>query len=97
MPQAKWTRVSPGILAAANPQRGGTMIMATLAKKHLTVFVRSRRAPGAGHIAVKTAFAAAAAGTRKEPNRMKRNAAIAAAVRGNRPGKSPKKSRSAYI
>lgn len=32
MAVAKWTRVSPAVLAAATPIKGGTMIMATAAK-----------------------------------------------------------------
>jgi hypothetical protein len=57
---AAWTRVSPAVLAAATPLKGGTMIMATAAKKHLTIFTRSRRAPGAGRPEVKAAFKDAA-------------------------------------
>lgn len=94
MPQAKWARVSPAILTAALPLPGGTMLMATAAKKHLTLFVRSRRAPRAGHPDVKAAFAAAAHGTVGDLDRSSRNAKIAAAVRGKGPGRIVKKSRS---
>lgn len=90
---AKWARVNPAILAAATPMPGGTMLMATAAKKHLTLFTRSRRAPGAGHADVKAAFAAAAKKTLGEPDRSKRNAIIASAVRGTGPGVIRKRSR----
>lgn len=90
---AKWARVSPAILTAALPLPGGTMIMATAAKKHLTLFTRSRRAPGAGHPDVKEAFTTAARKTLGEAERTKRNATIAAAVTGKGPGKIRRKSR----
>jgi len=90
---AKWARVSPAILAAVSPLPGGVMIMATAAKKHLTIFVRSRRAPGAGHPDVKSAFTAAAHKTLGMAERIDRNAIIAKAVEGKGPGKTRRKSR----
>jgi hypothetical protein len=78
---AKWTRVSPAVLAAATPIKGGTMIMATAAKKHLTVFVRSRRAKGAGRAEVKAAFTRAAHATLGTPSRVERNVKIQAAIK----------------
>lgn len=92
---AKWARVSPAVLAVATPMPGGTMIMAVAAKKHLTLFVRSRRAPGAGRADVKAAFASAAHGTLGIPSRTERNAKIAAAVKaaGLRTGVFRRKSR----
>jgi len=90
---AKWARVNPAILIAALPLPGGNMIMATAAKKHLTLFTRSRRAPGAGHPDVKAAFTTAAHGTLGEAERTRRNAAIATAVKGKGPGKIRRKSR----
>lgn len=54
--------------------------MATLAKKHMTIFVRSRRAVGAGRDDVKAAFKRAAEATRGEPDRVKRNAAVRSAM-----------------
>ena len=81
MARAKWARVSPGLLAALTPMPGGTMVMATLAKKHLTIFTRSRRAKGAGRDDVKAAFKAAAEATRGEPDRVKRNLAVARAIK----------------
>lgn len=80
MAKAKWARVSPGLLAALTPMPGGTMVMATLAKKHMTIFTRSRRAVGAGRPEVKAAFKRAAEATRGEPDRVKRNAAVSSAM-----------------
>jgi len=90
---AKWSRVSPMIVGAEVSMKGGMLIMATLAKKHLTIFKRSRRAPGAGHPDVKAAFTSAAHGTLGEAERTRRNAAIASAVRGKGPGVIRRKSR----
>lgn len=93
MAQAKWKRVNPaGLLVLAQP--GGAMLMATAAKKHVTLFIRSRRAPGAGDPAVKAAFAAAAHKTVGIESRMERNAIIASACRGTGPGVITKRSKS---
>jgi len=73
---AKWARVSPAILAAVTPLPGGQLIMATAAKKHLTIFVRSRRAPGAGRPEVKAAFTSAAHKTLGIPTRAERNVIV---------------------
>jgi len=86
MAKATWARVNPGLLSALTPMKGGTMVMATIAKKHMTIFVRSRRAPGAGHPDIKAAFTEAAHKTLGEPDRVKRNADIAKAVTGKGPG-----------
>jgi len=87
MPQT-WTRVNPAILAAATPMKGGTMIMATAAKMHLTIFTRRRKCRKApGHPITKAAFASAAARTLGNPSRSARNAIISAAVKGKGPGK----------
>ena len=67
--------------------------MATIAKKHVTFFVRSRRAPNAGHPDIKAAFTKAAKDTLGEPDRAKRNAMIAQAVKGKGPGVRKVKSR----
>jgi len=69
--------------------------MATAAKKHLTIFVRSRRAPGAGRPEVKAAFTAAAHKTLGIPSRAERIAIVASAVKaaGLRTGIYRKKSR----
>jgi hypothetical protein len=90
---AKWARVSPAVLAAATPVPGGIMIMATIAKKHLTLFVRSRRAPGAGHPDVKSAFTTAAHKTLGLAMRSERTAIIKREVKGKGPGKIRRKSR----
>jgi len=90
---AKWARVSPMVIGAEVSMPGGMMIMATLAKKHLTIFKRSRRAPGAGHPDVKAAFTTAAHKTLGEAERTKRNADIGKAVEGKGPGKIRRKSR----
>jgi len=58
------------------------MVMAVAAKKHVTVFSRSRFAPGAGHPTTKAAFTEAAHKTVGILSRPERNAVIAAAVRG---------------
>ena len=67
--------------------------MATSAKKHVTLFSRSRRAPGAGHPSVKAAFASAAKKTLGMESRADRNAVVSSAVRGTGPGVIRKKSR----
>jgi hypothetical protein len=89
---AKWAYINPAQLAIAGGP-GGTMIMAVAAKKHVTLFTRSRRAPGAGHPAVKSAFAAAAKKTLGIADRSERNAIIASAVKGTGPGVIRRKSR----
>lgn len=93
MAQAKWKRINPaGLLVLAQP--GGAMLMATASKKHVTLFIRSRRAPGAGHPDVKAAFAAAAHKTVGVLDRSERNRMIASAVRGKGPGKITIRSKS---
>jgi hypothetical protein len=52
------------------------MLMATAAKKHLTIFYRKREAKDAGRPEVKKAFTEAAAKTRGKPFREERNAMI---------------------
>jgi len=92
---AKWARVSPAILAAVTPLPGGNLIMATAAKKHLTIFVRSRRAPGAGRVEVKNAFTTAAHKTLGIAVRSERNVIVKTAVKaaGLKTGVFHKKSR----
>jgi hypothetical protein len=80
---AKWKFINPASLAIAGATKGGTMIMAVAAKKHVTLFQRSRRAPGAGNPKIKAAFARAARSTKgKNMTRAERNAVIAAELRG---------------
>lgn len=62
----KWKRLG-GV-----PQQTGQM-QAVQAKKHVTVFMRSPSAPGAGTTKIKAAFSACAVATRDEPDRLKRN------------------------
>ena len=69
------------------------MLMAVAAKKHVTLFTRSRRAPGAGSPKVKAAFAAAAKKTLGMESRAERNAVVAAGVRGTGDGIYRRKSR----
>jgi len=69
------------------------MLMAVAAKKHVTLFSRSRRAPGAGHPQVKVAFTSAAKKTLGIADRSERNAVVSAAVTGKGPGVIRKKSR----
>ena len=78
---AKWKFINPAALAIAGGGPGGTMIMAVAAKKHVTFFQRSRRAPGAGDPQIKARFAAAAKKTKGIKSRTERNAIISAAMR----------------
>lgn len=67
---AKWKRIVPTISA------GPGITLATQAKKHLTTFVRSPRAPGAGRLAVKKAFTTCAMATGGIPDRATRIAKV---------------------
>jgi hypothetical protein len=61
-------------------EKGGMMVMAVCAGKHVTLFKRSRRAPGAGSRNVKDKFKAAAKATKgQNMTREQRNNAIAKA------------------
>ena len=73
-----WQRVAPLSILAMG-EKGGMMVMAVCAGKHVTLFKRSRRAPGAGSEAIKAKFKAAAKKTKGVRDRDQRNAAIAAA------------------
>lgn len=92
-----WTRVIVTAVPVVLP-KGGIMYMATSAKKHLTAFTRSRRAPGAGRIEVKNKFTEAAAKTRGERLRSKRNVIIKEEIEraGLRTGVYYRRSRSKY-
>lgn len=72
---AKWRRVIP--LGGAVGQ-----IQAVQAKKHLTVFGRSPRAPGAGSPGVKAGFTACAKQTLGEPDSNKRIASVQTCMKG---------------
>lgn len=73
---ATWVRVQPALLNALAPMPGGQMLMATAAKKHLTVFVRSRRAVHAGRPEVKAAFTEIAHKTLGIASRAERTAIV---------------------
>jgi len=79
-------------------QPGGLMLMATSAKKHLTIFARSRHASGAGRTEVKERFRAIAANTGGEPIRGKRNVKVKQDMlsAGLKTGVVYKRSRSKY-
>jgi hypothetical protein len=90
---AKWQRLNPIQLAIGGKGKNATMLMAVAAKKHVTIFARSRRAPGAGHPSVKAAFSSAAKKTLGISDRSERNAIVASGTRGSGPGVIRKKSR----
>jgi hypothetical protein len=91
---AKWTRINPIQLLMPGKGKFAVMVMATGAKKHVTVFSRSRFAPGAGAPETKAAFTAAAHKTVGILSRPERNAIIKSGVSGHGPGVIRKKSRS---
>lgn len=89
---AKWTRLD--LRAVPAP----ALLMATAAKKHVTIFSRKPRAPGAGRRAVKDKFTEIAHTTGGEPIRSKRNTKLQAAMiaAGLKTGIYYKRSRSKY-
>lgn len=89
---AKWKRLALTQVPAPG------MLMATQAKKHLTIFSRSRTAPGAGRADVKAAFTEAARASGGEPDRGKRNVAVQSAMlaRNLATGVTYKRSKSKY-
>lgn len=91
---AKWQRLNPIQIQVPGTGKFAAMVMATAAKKHVTIFSRSRLAPGAGNPDVKAAFTEAAHKTVGVLNRSERNAVIASAVRGKGPGVRRYRSRS---
>jgi hypothetical protein len=72
------------------------MLMATAAKRHLTIFYRKREAQKAGRPEVKAAFTAAAAKTRGMAKRSERNEIIRREVTGKGSGVYHRKSKSKY-
>jgi len=90
---AKWQRINPIQLQVPGKGKFASMVMAVAAKKHVTIFTRDRRAPGAGHPDVKAAFADAAHKTLGIASRAERNAIIAKAVKGKGPGVYRRRSR----
>jgi hypothetical protein len=95
-----WVRVSPMVLTGLSKttwrRKSGHMLMATAAKRHLTIFYRKREAPGAGKPEIKAAFTAAATKTRGIARRSERNEIIRKEVTGKGSGIYRRKSRSKY-
>lgn len=76
-----WQRVAPMAILEMG-QKGGMMVMAVAAKKHVTFFKRSRHAYGAGDPSVKARFKAAAKKTKGVKDRDERNRIISEAFTG---------------
>jgi len=93
---AKWSRVA--ITQVPSLERKGMLVMGVAAKKHLTIFVRKRRAKGAGRPAVKDKFTEIAHTTGGEPIRSKRNIKLQEAMKaaGLKTGIYYRRSRSKY-
>ncbi len=91
---ASWQRINPIQLQIPGKGKFAVMVMATAAKKHVTVFSRSRSAPGAGAPETKAAFTSAAHKTLGVDSRQERNAIIKSGVMGHGPGVRRVKSRS---
>ena len=94
MTAAKWMRINPAQLMMPGTGKMSVMVMATAAKKHVTIFRRSRSAPGAGSPDQKARFTQAAHATVGNPDRASRNASISAALGGKRGGRRVARSRS---
>jgi hypothetical protein len=88
------TRSYPAQLMMPGTGKMSVMVMATAAKKHVTIFRRSRSAPGAGSPDIKARFTQAAHATVGNPDRASRNASISAALGGKRGGRRVARSRS---
>lgn len=91
---AAWQRLNPAQLLMPGKGKLAVMVMAVAAKKHVTIFSRSRSAPGAGHPTTKAAFTAAAHKTLGVESRAERNVVIATACKGKGPGVRTIRSRS---
>jgi len=89
---AKWTRLD--LRAVPAPAK----LMATAAKKHVTIFVKHKPKKAPGRQAVKDKFREVAAATGGEPIRSKRNVKVAEAMKaaGLKTGIYYKRSRSKY-
>jgi len=94
MPSAAWQRINPIALQIPGKGKFAVMVMATAAKKHVTIFSRKRTAPGAGDPEVKAAFTTAAHKTVGVESRAERNGVIGKACEGKGPGKIRIRSRS---
>ncbi len=88
---APWKRISPQMPPAGQ-------IQAVAAKKHVTIFVRSPSAPGAGTPQIKAAFSECAKTTGGVANRQQRNATMQSCMKGRglKTGVYKKKSKSKY-
>lgn len=75
---AKWKRIQPG----SAPGIG--QIQAVAAKKHLTVFLRSPSAPGAGSPEQKLKFTRCAHSTKGTHSRIERNLALSNCLGGKK-------------
>ncbi len=75
---AKWKRVMPQVTVG--------QIQAVQAGKHLTVFVRSPSAPGAGSPAQKLKFSKCAANTKGIKSRVERNMSLSSCLGGRKGG-----------
>ena len=73
-------------------------MQAVRGKKHVTVFMRSSSAPGAGRPEVKQAFSACAAATRDDPDRLSRNVKMKQCMdsKGLKTNRTVRKSRGKY-
>jgi hypothetical protein len=91
---AKWSRINPVQLTMPGKGKFAIMLMATAAKKHVTIFSRSRFAPGAGAPQTKAAFTAAAHKTIGIQSRQERNQIVKQGTMGQGPGMRTIKSRS---
>lgn len=80
MAKAAWMRLNPVQLMMPGTGKFATMIMAVAAKKHVTVFSRSRRAPGAGSTKIKNVFIEAGHNTAGIFSRSERNLKIQEAM-----------------
>lgn len=75
---AHWKRIQPGNAPAIG------QIQAVAAKKHLTVFLRSPSAPGAGSPEQKAKFSRCAHGTKGMTDRTERNVKMSACLGGKK-------------
>ena len=97
MASAKWMRINPAQLMMPGTGKMSVMVMATAAKKHVTIFRRSRSAPGAGSPDIKARFTQAAHATKGNPDRAVRNASISAAMGGRMRGQRVRRRRSQVV
>lgn len=83
MPSAMY--INPAQLAILQPGRGGHKIFMIAAKKHVTVFSRSRPRKTPGNPENRLAFQQAAKNTGGVPSRTARNLTIFNALKGHMP------------